>query len=175
MEIKIVPGYAFLEEVRGLFVEYTDMLVEVDHAFSGYLTSQGYSRELENVGEKYSLPEGRLYLALVDNEPAACIALRKMDNENCEMKRLYVRPAYRKHGLAGQLVRKIIADAKELGYSSILMDTHRRLEDAIRLYKDKFGFQEIDCYYDNPIDNTFCMKLDLASYKEKERVLEDNC
>ena len=168
MEIKIISGYIFLDKIKELFVEYTDMLIELDNAFADYLNVQNYSRELENMHEKYSPPDGRLYLATVDNEPAACIALRKLDKENCEMKRLYVRPAYRRCGLGGKLVRQIIADAKEIGYSSMLMDTHVRLEDAIRLYQ-KFGFYEIDCYYDYLMENTVCMKLDLDVYNESNK------
>ena len=95
MGIKIVSAYDRAEEVRRLFEEYTDMLVENDPSFQEYLDIQNYSEETEHLEKKYGLPDGRLYLAYCDEELAGCIGLRKMDSQNCEMKRLYVRPAFR--------------------------------------------------------------------------------
>lgn len=112
------------------------------------------------MADKYARPDGRLYIAKVEDEAVGCIGLRKIDDENCEMKRLYVKPAFRGHKIANKLVELIINDAKEIGYKSILLDTLPFLEGAIRLYK-KLGFFEIDSYNNSPMDNLVYLRLDL--------------
>lgn len=91
---------------------------------------------------------------------AGCIGLRRIDDQNCEMKRLYVRPEFRGMKLGDILVEKIIMEAKEIGYSCILLDTLPFLQSAIHLYK-KYGFYEIESYNDSPMDTSIYMKLDL--------------
>ena len=150
MGIKMVYAYNHTEEVSQLFTEYTDMLIENDSSFQKYLDIQNYSDEMEHLESKYGLPEGRLYLVYCDEELAGCIGLRKIDNQNCEMKRLYVRPKFRG--------RK--DDAKKIGYSHMLLDTLPFLKSAIHMYK-KYGFYEIDSYNDSPMDTSIYMKLDL--------------
>ena len=157
---EIVYGYEYKNEIRELFTEYTDMLVENDSTFKAYLDIQNYDDEIEHLEHKYGLPEGRLYLLRRDGKSAGCIALRKLDNERCEMKRLYVRPEYRGEKLGELLVRKIIGDAREIGYKHMMLDTLPFLESAIRMYK-KLGFYETDCYNDSPMDTTIFMRLDL--------------
>ena len=112
MNIKIVFGYELKNEIKELFTEYTDFLVKGDKEFSKYLEIQKYNHEVENLEEKYGLPYGRLYIAYSDNQVAGCIALRKLDDTQCEMKRLYVKPQFRNKGIAKSLVEKIISDAK---------------------------------------------------------------
>ena len=90
MNISIDLAYEQEEIVRKLFLEYTKMLIDNDKTFGEYLKLQNYDRELNNLKEKYGLPFGRLYLAYIDNEVAGCIALKRIDKNNCEMKRLYV-------------------------------------------------------------------------------------
>ncbi|MBQ3394376.1 MAG: GNAT family N-acetyltransferase, partial [Oscillospiraceae bacterium] len=97
---------------------------------------------------------------LVDGEPAGCIAMRKIDDENREMKRLYVRSSYRGLHLGEKLARKVIRDAKAYGYRHMLLDTLPFLEAALMLYK-KLGFYEIPSYNDSPMDTSIYMKLDL--------------
>lgn len=160
MGMEIILGYEYSSEIKELFLEYTEMLVENDRNFSKYLEVQNYDSELEHLGDKYGLPDGRLYIVKVDNEVAGCIGLRKIDNENCEMKRLYVRPKFRGHKIANKLVEIIIEDAKEIGYKNMLLDTLPFLERAIYLYK-KFGFNEIESYNNSPMDTSIYMKLDL--------------
>ena len=157
---EIVYGYEYKNEIRELFTAYTDMLVEHDAAFKAYLNIQNYDDEIEHLEHKYGLPEGRLYLLRRDGKSAGCIALRKLDNERCEMKRLYVRPEYRGEKLGEVLVRKIIGDAREIGYKHMMLDTLPFLESAIHMYK-KLGFYETDCYNDSPMDTTIFMRLDL--------------
>ena len=160
MEMEIKLAYENKMEIKELFLEYTEMLVENDPDFAKYLEVQNYDSELEHLADKYGLPEGRLYIVKIENEVAGCIGLRKIDNENCEMKRLYVRPKFRGHQIASKLVERIIADAKEIGYRYMLLDTLPFLEGAIYLYK-KFGFHEIESYNNSPMNTSIYMKLAL--------------
>lgn len=104
METEIKLAYDNSKEIKELFLEYTEMLVENDSNFAKYLEVQNYDSELEHLADKYGLPDGRLYIVKVENEVAGCIGLRKIDDENCEMKRLYVRPAFRGQKIANKLV-----------------------------------------------------------------------
>lgn len=160
MSIKIVSAYELKEEVRALFSEYTEMLIKNDESFKKYLDIQNYGEEIEHLEMKYGIPYGRLYLIYCDEKLAGCIGLRKIDNQNCEMKRLYIRPEFRGEKLADILVKKIIKEAKEIGYSYMLLDTLPFLESAIHIYK-KFGFYEIESYNDSPMDTSIYMRLDL--------------
>ena len=160
MSIEIVEGYAHKETIISLFNEYTEMLISGDNEFKNYLKLQNYDHETENLEEKYGLPYGRLYLALFDGFPVGCIALRKIDEENCEMKRLYVKPGYRGKNIGSILVKHIINDAKQIGYKHILLDTLPFLETAINMYK-KYSFYEIESYNNSPMDNLIYLKYDL--------------
>lgn len=161
MRFQIVPGYERREEILALFSEYTRMLVETDESFAHYLDIQHYEEELRDLRVKYGEPEGRLYLALAeDGSAAGCIALHKLDEERCELKRLYVRPAYRGQGLASALVARILDDARQIGYRAMLLDTLPALESAVRMYRG-LGFYEIPCYNDSPVEKTYFFRLDL--------------
>lgn len=160
MSIQIVEAYTYKEEIKALFSEYTQMLIEGESNFKNYLALQNYNHETENLEEKYGLPYGRLYLALFDENVAGCIALRKLDEENCEMKRLYVKPEYRGKNIGGFLVKHIIEEARIIGYKHILLDTLPFLETAIYLYK-RLGFYEIESYNNSPMDNLIYLKYDL--------------
>lgn len=160
MSIQVIPACDHPEEVGVLFSEYTDMLVAGDPSFQKYLEIQHYSEELRHLDAKYGPPNGRLYLAYCDGELAGCIGLRKLDSQSCEMKRLYVRPAFRGKRIGILLINKILSDAREIGYSHVLLDTLPFLESAIRMYK-RFGFYEVESYNDSPMDNSIYMRLDL--------------
>lgn len=160
MEITIIPACDYPEEVRILFVEYTDMLLANDPAFRKYLDIQHYDEEISHLEQKYGAPGGRLYLAYGDGKLAGCIGLRKIDQKNCEMKRLYVRPQFRGNRMGNQLIGMIIKDAKEIGYSHMLLDTLPFLKSAVYLYK-KYGFYEIESYNNSPMDTSIYMRLDL--------------
>ena len=162
MSVTIVPAYHHTQEVGILFSEYTNMLIEGDSAFKGYLELQNYEEELAHLEVKYGPPDGRLYLAYWDHELAGCIGLRKLDEENCEMKRLYVRKQFRGRHIGGILTQKIIEDAREIGYSHMLLDTLPFLKSAVQMYK-RFGFYEIDSYNNSPMKTLIYMKLDLKS------------
>lgn len=160
MSIELSNGLKHREDVKQLFREYTDMLISNDNNFANYLNLQNYDDELENLEVKYGLPFGRLYLIYYNKELAGCIALRKINSKLCEMKRLYIWSQFRSKGLGTHLVKKIISDATEIGYSAILLDTLPFLQDAIKLYKN-FGFYEIESYNNSPMDNLIYLRLDL--------------
>jgi GNAT superfamily N-acetyltransferase len=160
MKTEITLAYAHATEIKELFLEYTRMLADNDPGIAAYLALQNYDAELGHLTDKYGLPYGRLYIAHVEDQAAGCIGLRKIDAENCEMKRLYVRPAFRGHQLARKLVEQIIADAKEIGYQTMLLDTLPFLSGALSLYK-KLAFTEIPRYNNSPMDSAIYMKLDL--------------
>ncbi|MEY8508329.1 GNAT family N-acetyltransferase [Lachnospiraceae bacterium 42-17] len=160
MTIKIVTGYEQKEEISVLFSEYTEMLIKNDESFKEYLDIQNYDEEMEHLEMKYGRPYGRLYLIYCDEKLAGCVGLRKIDNQNCEMKRLYIRPEFRGKKLGNILVERIIEDAKKIGYSYMLLDTLPFLQNAIHIYK-KSGFYEIESYNDSPMDTSIYMRLDL--------------
>lgn len=161
MKTDILPAYDKVNEIRELFSEYTKMLVENESRFSAYLEKQNYAAEVEDPTKKYAEPFGRLYVVYADGKLAGCIGLKKNDEKSCELKRLYVREEFRCKGIGKMLVEKIISDAKEIGYESILLDTFPFLESAIRMYK-RLGFYEIESYNGNPMDNLIYLKLDLS-------------
>lgn len=160
MNIELVPAYGFPKEIESLFSEYTTMLVEKDPAFGGYLKLQNYDEEILHLETKYGKPDGHLYLACCDGKPAGCIGLRKLDDKNCEMKRLFVRPEFREHHIGRLLVERILADAKEIGYDHIMLDTLPVLDSAIRMYK-AYGFYEIPSYNNSPMEGLVYLKYDL--------------
>ncbi len=160
MSIKIIDAYIYKEEIKVLFNEYTQILIEGNAEFKNYLKLQNYDHEADNLENKYGRPFGRLYIAFVDGQVAGCIALRKIDKDNCEMKRLYVKPQHRNKNIGGKLVKRILKEAKEIGYKHVLLDTLPFLEPAIYMYK-KCGFYEIESYNNNPMDNLIYLKYDL--------------
>ena len=162
--LQMIDAYAFPAKTGALFQEYTDMLIAGDPAIREYLSIQNYEQELEHLEWKYGRPAGRLYLAYWDGAAAGCVGLRKLNETQCELKRLYVRPEFRGKQLGKQMVERILQDAKEIGYAEILLDTMPFLQSAIRLYRE-LGFVEIPCYNDSPLDTTIYMKLDLNEVK----------
>lgn len=160
MAIKFIPAFGHTGEVRELFSEYTDMLVAGDASFKDYLDIQNYDEELQHLEHKYGPPSGRLYLAYDDDRLAGCIGLRKINESDCEMKRLYVRQEFRGKHLGSILIQQIINDAREIGYSHMLLDTLPFLEHALSLYQ-AYGFYEIKSYNNSPMDTSIFMRLDL--------------
>ena len=129
------------------------------------LCFQNFEAELAALPGEYSAPCGRLLLAWVDGALAGCGALRGLvdvDYANaCEMKRLYVRPAFRRFGLGRILAQALIDQAREAGYSCMLLDTLDDMEAARGLY-GVLGFEEIAPYYFNPIAGAHYLKVDLS-------------
>ena len=143
--------------VRELFAEYSAQL-DVD------LTFQGFEDELIQLPGEYGEPRGALLLALVDGEAAGCCALRPLDDVDysnaAEMKRLFVRKAFRGFGLGRQLAETILESAKRLDYACVLLDTLNDMEAARALYEE-LGFEEIPPYYHNPIAGAHYLKVDI--------------
>jgi putative acetyltransferase len=143
-----------LNIIRELFREYEKEL-------NADLCFQGFAEELENPLKKYGPPKGGLFLCYWNDEPAGCIALTaKEQPEYCEMKRLYVRPAYRRFGIGRILVNRLIEFALKENYQFMRLDTFERLQSAIRLY-ETFGFGYIEPYYDNPNKDVVYMEKKL--------------
>lgn len=136
-----------LAQIRVIFLEYAQSL-SVDLAW------QDFDTELATLPGDYSGPRGALLMATVNGELAGCCAMRPLDSSDyanaCEMKRLYVRNAYRGLGLGRQLAEQIMDSARLAGYSTILLDTLDDMQTARTLYQD-LGFAEIPPYYFNPI------------------------
>ena len=157
MNIKINSAVNHLDEIGQLFREYANSL-EIDLCF------QDFEQELESLPGKYAEPEGRLYIAYLDDKVAGCIALRRYDQNSAELKRLYIRNGYRGLSISKRLIQRILQDALDIGYQSILLDTLDTMKPAINLYSS-FGFEEIESYYDNPIEGAKYFKLDLSKLK----------
>ena len=161
MEFKIIPGYDQTEILKPLFIQYTDRLVAADPSFADYLRVQNYDEELADLNAKYGPPAGRLYLALTeDGQRRGCIAMKKIDRDSCEMKRLYVKEQYRGEGLGEKLARLLIDRRREAGYKTMLLDTLPFLQPAIALY-EKLGFTRTEIYNNSPMDTSIFMKLEL--------------
>lgn len=160
MTIQILPGFDRPDQVRELFTEYTKLIIDGDSSFRDYLAIQNYEEELLHLEAKYGPPGGRLYLVYCDGALAGCVALRQLDSLRCEMKRLYVRPRFRRLHIGGILVRRIIAEARAIGYRHLLLDTFPFLDIAVRMY-EKLGFRYIPKYNDSPMESTLYMQLDL--------------
>jgi carbonic anhydrase len=143
-----------IEQAQLLFREYQSWL-QIDLCF------QNFEKELANLPGDYAPPDGRLLLAYEDNELAGCIALRKADQDICEMKRLFLREEFRGRGLGRRLIAAIIREAKQIGYERMRLDTlPPKMNDAIALYRS-YGFKQAAPYYDNPVAGAVFMELDL--------------
>lgn len=126
------------------------------------LCFQDFENEVATLPGKYRTPAGRLLLAYSDEQLAGCIALRPLDGAGvCEMKRLFVRDAYRDRGIGRELIGRVIADAREIGYAAMRLDTYPpKMGKAVKLY-ESHGFREIPPYYANPHDGVVFMELAL--------------
>ncbi len=145
---------AQIAQARELFLEYAQSL-----GFS--LCFQNFDKELAELPGDYAPPEGRLLLVECEGQLAACVALHKLEPVICEMKRLYLRPQFRGRGLGRTLAERIIAEARQIGYQRMRLDTVEPvMKDAVAMYR-KFGFKEIAPYCPNPIPGALYMELEL--------------
>ena len=143
-----------LEAIRTLFLEYA-------RGLDFNLCFQNFEAELRDLPGSYARPRGRLILCEVGSAPAGCIALRPLELNVGEIKRLFVRPEFRGMGIGVRLGKHIINEARSTGYTALRLDTIRgTMDNAIALYKS-LGFTEIPAYYDNPIPNALYMELNL--------------
>jgi ribosomal protein S18 acetylase RimI-like enzyme len=155
LEIREAQGLLAITRVRELFVEYAAWL-NVDLCF------QGFEAELAALPGAYARPDGLLLLATRDGQAAGCVALRRFDERSGEVKRLWVRPAFRTGGLGRRLASQVIAAAREAGYQRLVLDTLAPMGEAIALYRS-LGFAEIPAYYHNPLPGAVYMAMDLKS------------
>lgn len=153
IEFKFITGQDMIEDIKKLFLEYSQSL-EIE------LTFQNFKEEFSLLPGKYGPPYGTLILVLVDNKPAGCIALRKISEDICEMKRLYLRSNYRGLGIGKKLITMLIVEARKLKYSYMRLDTIPSLKAAQRLYT-AFGFYEIKAYTYNPVEGAKFLELKL--------------
>lgn len=143
-----------IADARAIFREY-ETWIDLDLCF------QGFEAELAALPGKYSMPDGRLLLAYEGDRLAGCIAMRKLEDGICEMKRLFVRDDVRGLGIGVSLIERLIADAREIGYSKMRLDTFPpKMGKAVSLY-ETHGFVEIHPYCDNPHDGVLFMELTL--------------
>ena len=149
-----------LEHVRGFFRQYAAWL-GVDLSF------QGFADEIANLPGAYGAADGRLFYAEVDGQPAGCVGIRRFSEGVCEMKRLYVDPAFRGGGVGRKLALAAIKAARLFGYRRILLDTIPSMRIAVKLYRE-LGFKEVPAYYPSPIEGTIFLTLDLENWSEDE-------
>ena len=151
--LKIVPATAAqdLEDVRTLFGEYSRLVAEA-------LCFQNFDQELEALPGLYAPPGGVLLIARDDGKAAGCVALRGLDAGTGEMKRMYVRDAYRGSGLGRRLAVAVVDEARKRKYGRLVLDTLPKLAPAIALYRD-LGFRETGPYLASPTPGAICFEL----------------
>lgn len=143
-----------IEAIRKLFLEYA-------HSLDFSLCFQGFDRELESLPGEYAPPGGILLLARAGGELAGCVALRRLAENVCEMKRLYVRPAFRRAGVGRALVQAVLSEAVRKSYKTMRLDTVPAMQSAITLYRS-MGFREIAAYRENPVPGALFMEIALT-------------
>ena len=154
--LNIVPATTAqdLEDVRVLFGEYSGLVAEA-------LCFQNFDQELEALPGQYAPPGGVLLIARDKDAAAGCVALRRLDAATGEMKRMYVREAYRGSGLGRRLAAEVIEEARKRNYARIVLDTLPKLAPAIALYRD-LGFRETGPYLASPTPSAICFELRIS-------------
>lgn len=158
MQVTLEPAYEQPEVMRAMIQEYVDALVMTAPPFASCFQERYCEAELANLRQRYGKPDGRLYLARVDGAPAGCAALRRLDDRTCELKRLYVRPRFRRRGVGRKLAERLTADAREIGYRYMELDTLPMLPEAMRLFRS-MGFYEIPASRETSMPQSIFMQL----------------
>jgi ribosomal protein S18 acetylase RimI-like enzyme len=147
-----------IAETQRLFRECADFL-NVDLCF------QDFENEVAQLPGAYSPPDGALLLAVDEATTLGCVALKRIGDGICEMKRLYVRPQGRRRGVGRALATEVIAEAVRLRYIIMRLDTFDWLVEAVRLY-ESLGFKRIPAYYENPLPRVVYWELDLKEWSK---------
>jgi putative acetyltransferase len=155
LEIVEAKSGELISQARVLFREYANY-IQVDLCF------QNFDQELNQLPGEYAPPKGRILIAFYNNELAGCVALRLLEKDICEMKRLYVRPKFRAKKVGRTLAEKIISEAVQIGYSKMRLDTLSSMREAITLYLS-LGFRGILPYRYNPLKEAQFFELDLTT------------
>ncbi len=162
--------------LRTLTVDDSEALEQVRQYFRNYaawlgvdLSYQNFDQEMASLPGAYSAPQGRLFFAEIDGRPAGCVGVRPLPDSDgvCEMKRLYVAPEARGHGVGATLAMAAIKVAKEIGYKKLMIDTLPSMRMAVKLYRE-LGFTEAPAYYKTPVEGTMFLALDLENWSEEE-------
>jgi len=158
--LRIVPAHTegTIAQARTLFREYASTI-------GAEVCLVDFDRELASLPGLYAPPTGKLLLAIQESpgnpgEAMGCAALRKFDAEACELKRLYVRSAFRGQGAGRELVKELIAEAQSIGYQRMVLDTLPSMQEAHKLYRS-LGFHEIPAYRRDPIPGSLFFGLKL--------------
>lgn len=151
--VTIIPAHTepHLSDIRVLFQEYIA-------ALGFHLSFQDVEKEMAELPGRYAPPEGRILLAEYDGQVAGCVAMKKLREGVCEMKRFYVRPAFRGHGIGRKLAEAIIAEARAAGYRRMCLDTVPSMQAAMALY-ESLGFKDGEPYVVNPVPGARFMEV----------------
>ncbi len=153
--INNAQGEGDISLIRDLFTEYQKWL-GVDLCF------QGFDQEMIDLPGKYAEPSGTLLLARQGGAIAGGVGMRPLDEHECEMKRLYVRPRWQGHGLGRRLALCVIGEARKRGFRRMRLDTLPQLTQALALYRS-LGFDDTKPYYDNPLEGVSYLELNLEA------------
>jgi GNAT superfamily N-acetyltransferase len=159
------------DQIKALRIDEVDssqQLITVRRLLEEYWASLGFDRETFGFGEEldglpgaYVRPGGRLAIAVLSDRPVGCIALRRLDDDSCEMKRLFVQQSARGKGIALALLTWLISEARSQGYSRMLADTLPTMTNALRLY-ERFGFTPIESYSPKPTPGAIYLQMKLG-------------
>jgi putative acetyltransferase len=161
LKIRETVSNADLEHIKKMFRQYFTWITDDNKINMSY---QGIETELDSLPGKFSPPEGCLLIAEVDDNPIGCVALRSFEPGTCEMKRLFVKAAFRSKGVGMALAKRIITEAKKRGYHKMLLDTGDFMVAAQKLYSS-LGFKTTNQYYEVPeevLKRTVFMELFLG-------------
>lgn len=151
--MRIVDGKEYIPQIKALIMEYV-------HQLGRDLSFQHIDEELDNPSVKYTAPRGEVLVAIEEDVVLGMVAYHRHSAVRCEMKRLYVTPCARGLRVGDALVEKIVECARLAGYEEMVLDTLIPMKAAIHLYK-KYGFEECEPYYDNPMPDVIYMKKSL--------------
>jgi putative acetyltransferase len=144
---------AEVAQARALFIEYAAE-TKLDLCF------QNFETELTQLPGGYAPPNGRLLLAYAKSDVAGCGALRRLEDGVCEMKRLFVRPAFRRQGVGRLLAQELVEEARRIGYAAMRLDTLASMRAALALYAS-MGFHRIPPYYANPLPEVVYLEVEV--------------